>query len=235
MIAVDASVLDNPVWESLIGEHSGLARRSGDALWYGASYTPFVAVESAAARVEGGTGLAGRRYFLGVAPALLPGRWRRVPRDAYHASPDTLQFLRGLDEPDLAARRLPVTVLGREHRASMLVLASEVYPEFFREDTADLGTYVGILRGDRVVAMAGERMAVPGAREISAVCTHPDFAAQGMASALVAGLVKRHRAAGLASFLHVSGDNPGARRLYERLGFIHRATLTLTAVEITAS
>jgi len=82
--------------------------------------------------------------------------------------------------------------------------------------------------------MAGERMAVPGAREISAVCTHPDFAAQGMASTLLAALVKRHREAGLASFLHVSGGNIGARRLYERLGFIHRATLRLTAVEIAA-
>jgi predicted GNAT family acetyltransferase len=121
-------------------------------------------------------------------------------------------------------------VLGSEHREPMRALAARVYPEFFRERTAELGTYVGILRENRLVAMAGERMAVPGAREISAVCTHPEFAGRGLARALLVALVNRHREAGLASLLHVSAGNEGATRLYEKLGFVHRTTLT--AVEI---
>jgi ribosomal protein S18 acetylase RimI-like enzyme len=162
----------------------------------------------------------------------MPPRWRPVPRERYHAPPETLQLFRGLDEPALSDREYAVRVLGPEHRESMLALTGLVYPEFFRARTAELGTYLGILREGRVVAMAGERLAVTGAREISAVCTHPNFTGQGMASALLSALVKRHREAGLASFLHVSADNPQARRLYERLGFTARAILKLTAVEI---
>jgi len=228
---MDTSVLDNPLWYSLIGEHAALARRAGDALWYGASYAPFIAVETSGAHVEDDPRLEGRRYFVGVAPDELPERWRPVPVDAYHATPDTLQLVRALEAPALESSEI-VTVLGPEHRQRMRALTDMVYPEFFREHTAALGTYVGVFRDNRLVAMAGERIAVPGAREISAVCTHPDFAGQGLAHALLATLVNRHREAGLASFLHVSAGNDGARRLYEKLGFVYRTTLTLTALDI---
>lgn len=228
---MDPSVLDNPLWYSLMGEHATLARRAGDALWYGPSYAPFIAVESMKAHVEDDPRLEGRRYFLSVVPEVLPERWRPVPVDAYHAVPDTLQLVRALDAPDLETRET-VTVLGPEHRQRMRALTDMVYPEFFREHTAALGTYVGVFRDNRLVAMAGERMAVPGAREISAVCTHPEFMGQGLAQALLVTLVNRHREVGLASFLHVSAGNEGATRLYEKLDFVHRTTLTLTALDI---
>jgi ribosomal protein S18 acetylase RimI-like enzyme len=231
---MDTSVLDNPLWHSLTGEHAALARHSGDALWYGDAYAPFVAVEHANAHVEDDPRLAGRRYFLGVAPDVLPNRWLRAPVDAGHAVPETLQLLRTLDAPDLSTHET-VTVLGQEHRERMRALTAMVYPEFFREHTAALGTYVGVLDEGRLIAMAGERMAVPGAREISAVCTHPEFAGRGLARALLVALVNRHREARLASFLHVSAGNEGATRLYEKIGFEHRATLTLTAVNIATS
>jgi ribosomal protein S18 acetylase RimI-like enzyme len=225
------SVLDNPLWYSLTGEHASLARRAGDALWYGSSYAPFIAVETPEAHVEDDPRLGGRRYFLGVAPDELPERWLRGEVDIYHGFPEILQLVRALDAPDLSTKET-VTVLGPEHRQRMRALTDLVYPEFFTEHTAALGTYVGVFRDNRLVAMAGERMAVPGAREISAVCTHPEFAGQGLARALVVALVNRHREAGLASFLHVSAGNEVATRLYEKLDFVYRTTLTLTAIDI---
>jgi ribosomal protein S18 acetylase RimI-like enzyme len=231
---MDTSVLDNPLWYSLRGAHASLARHSGEALWYGDAYAPFIAVEHADARVDDDPRIGGRRYFLGVAPTTLPPRWVKAPLDDHHAVPDTLQLVRPLEAPDLTTDEV-VTVLGPEHRERMRALTSLVYPEFFREHTAALGTYVGVLQDSRLIAMAGERMAVPGAREISAVCTHPEFAGRGLARALLVALVNRHREAGLASFLHVSAGNEGATRLYEKIGFVHRATLTLTAVEIATS
>lgn len=228
---MDTSVLDNPLWFSLTGAHAALARQSGEARWYGDAYAPFVAVEHAGARVDDDPRLAGRRYFLGVAPDVLPERWKRAPIDAYHAVPDTLQLVRPPEAPALSTYET-VSVLGPEHRERMRALTSMVYPEFFREHTSDLGTYVGVLQDNRLIAMAGERMAVPGAREISAVCTHPDFLGRGLARALLVTLVNRHREAGLVSFLHVSAGNAGATRLYEKIGFEHRKTLTLTAVDI---
>ncbi|MDE1155305.1 MAG: GNAT family N-acetyltransferase [Acidobacteriaceae bacterium] len=228
---MDTLLLDNPLWHSLAGQHRHLARHAGDALWYGPAYAPFIAVASAAARVEDDPRLEGRRYFLGVAPAELPERWVPAEPGPGHAVPDTLQLVRRLDEPEVTTAEV-VTVLGPDHRERMRTLASLVYPEFFREHTSALGRYVGILRENRLVAMAGERMAVPGAREISAVCTHPDFAGQGLARALLVTLVNHHRDTGLASFLHVSAGNEGATRLYEKIGFHYRTTLTLTAVDI---
>jgi ribosomal protein S18 acetylase RimI-like enzyme len=228
---MDTATLDNPLWYSLAGSHASLARHAGEALWYGDAYAPFVAVPSASARVEDDPRLEGRRYFLGVTPDELPRRWRRVPVDAYHAVPDTLQFVRGLDAPGLETEET-VTVLGPEHRERMRALTDMVYPEFFREHTAALGTYVGVLQDNRLIAMAGERMALSGAREISAVCTHPDFGGRGLARALMVALVSRHREQGLVSFLHVSAGNEVATRLYGKLGFVHRKTLTLTAVDI---
>jgi hypothetical protein len=46
----------------------------------------------------------------------------------------------------------------------MLALAGIAFPDFFRSRTADLGTYLGIFNGDRLVAMAGERLQLPGPR-----------------------------------------------------------------------
>lgn len=228
---MDTSVLDNPLWYSLSGAHASLARHSGEALWYGSAYAPFIAVASPMAEVQDDLRLSGRRYFLGVAPDELPPRWRRAQPGGSHAVPDTLQLFRQIDEPPVTTDEA-VTTLGPEHRERMRALTAMVYPEFFREHTADLGRYVGVLQDNRLVAMAGERMAVPGAREISAVCTHPEFAGKGLARALLVTLVNHHREQGLASFLHVSAGNEGATRLYEKIGFRHRKTLTLTALDI---
>jgi hypothetical protein len=38
----------------------------------------------------------------------------------------------------------------------------------------------------KLVAMVGERLRVPGYREVSGVCTHPEYSRRGYASAPVA-------------------------------------------------
>jgi predicted GNAT family acetyltransferase len=113
----------------------------------------------------------------------------------------------------------------------MLLLTQIAFPEYFRERTAELGEYLGIFDGGRLVAMAGERMALDGWQEISAVCTHPDFLGRGSARRLTLALMYRHRLRGVASFLHVSESNTRARRLYESMGFSVRASLTLGKIE----
>ena len=61
----------------------------------------------------------------------------------------------------------------------MLALVELTRPGPFSVRTVELGGYVGVFDGDRLVAMAGQRLAPPGFREISAVCTHPDFRGRG--------------------------------------------------------
>jgi predicted GNAT family acetyltransferase len=45
-----------------------------------------------------------------------------------------------------------------------------------------MGAYYGIRIGNELIAMAGERLAVPGFREISAVVTHPAHTGHGYAT-----------------------------------------------------
>jgi hypothetical protein len=51
---------------------------------------------------------------------------------------------------------------------------------------------------------------------------------------LTRALLCRHRRRGVGSFLHVSEGNAGARRLYESMGFVTRASLAMCKVERTA-
>ena len=78
--------------------------------------------------------------------------------------------------------------------------------------------------------MAGERLALPGIREISAVCTHPDHRGRGYAARLIRHVQGEHLAAGLKSFLHVSDYNANAIALYERLGFVTVGATRFTRV-----
>jgi predicted GNAT family acetyltransferase len=78
-------------------------------------------------------------------------------------------------------------------------------------------------------------MHLPGYRELSAICTHPDFRGQGYARAIVGRLMTTTFDEGLTPFLHVEDMNRSAQALYATLGFIERARLPVVVVERTAS
>ena len=104
-------------------------------------------------------------------------------------------------------------------RAQALELAALTRPGPFGPRTIELGEYFGCFEGERLVAMAGERMHAGTLREISGVCTHPDFQGRGLARRLMAKLVRRQMQRGETPFLHVMRGNARARRLYARMGF----------------
>jgi len=217
-------LLDNPVWHTLSGQHASLAGRNGPLLWYPADHAPFVSVADGATRVSSARGLVGKRYFLGPVPTQDMRLWTTT------AVSPVLQMIR------LAGTALPspantAVVLDENDRPAMNALTAVAFPDFFRAQTASLGTYVGIKVDGTVVSMAGERMTVPGAREISGVCTAPGHTGNGFGRDVMLALMARHEAQGIASFLHVSESNAVAIRLYERLGFRPRAVLALHAVD----
>lgn len=80
------------------------------------------------------------------------------------------------------------------------------------------------------MAMAGERLRFPGHTGISAVCTHPDCRGRGFAGSLISALIQRITGRDETPFLHVRKENVGARRLYEKLGFDTRSTMSIAAV-----
>jgi ribosomal protein S18 acetylase RimI-like enzyme len=113
----------------------------------------------------------------------------------------------------------PIVPLGQEHRAAILELAALVYPHYFRTRTPELGPYFGILDEGRLAAMVGERMAVPGCTEVSAVCTHPNWVGRGLARRLLAFVTNDLLRQGELAFLHVSEKNVRAKQLYEQNGY----------------
>ena len=220
--------LSNPIWHSLQGAHHRFAMQSGELRWYPPTVAPFVALADANAVADLDAavhaGLKLPAYFAGVLPTMLPHRWLFSARS---------QVLQMLPSPDarLSVDDADMRVLQDADRPSMLQLAQAAFPDYFRERTAELGVYLGIFLESKLVAMAGERMALEGLREISGVCTHPDFQGRGFAKRLTLALLARHRQSGIASFLHVSESNTTARRLYESMGFAVCSSVELGKVE----
>lgn len=128
---------------------------------------------------------------------------------------------------------IDAVALGDHDAADMRALAELTRPGPFFAATHRMGGFVGVRRGGALIAMAGERLRLPGFTEVSAVCTHPDHRGQGLAPALMRIVIAHARARGDAVFLHAYPDNP-AIGLYEAMGFAHRRTLTLTVIERTA-
>jgi ribosomal protein S18 acetylase RimI-like enzyme len=106
---------------------------------------------------------------------------------------------------------------------AMVALAQLTEPGPFRLGTLELGGFYGIFEGNRLVAMAGRRMHLPGLIEVSGVCTHPDMRGRGYARLLMTRVIEEIEREGKTAFLHALKGNP-AIRLYERLGFRLRQT-----------
>ena len=67
--------------------------------------------------------------------------------------------------------------------------------------------------------MTGQRLHVQNCTEISAVCTHPDYAGKGYAYTLLQHQLQLILQQDQRPFLHVREDNQRAIALYQRLGF----------------
>ncbi len=220
--------LDNPIWSSLRSSHAHLARCSANALRYPGQIAPFAAVEREGeavgdALLEPGEAI----HFVGVLPRP-HGDWAIEEE----AEVEQLICPRPAREP---ASGVQSRALGEADVPAMLDLTVRVFPGYFRERTLEMGRYLGVFAGDRLVAMAGERMNLGSWCEISAVCTDPAYTGRGYAGRLVHELVASVRERGSIPFLHVSPENGRARRLYASLGFEPRATLRLLRVRRRSS
>jgi predicted GNAT family acetyltransferase len=114
----------------------------------------------------------------------------------------------------------PLLRLAPDDVPDMVDLAKRTEPGPFLHGTIRMGAYFGLRSPEgRLMAMTGQRMHLPGLREISAVCTDPDFRGRGLALALVSAVATGIVAGGETPFLHVKTENEGAKRVYEKLGF----------------
>lgn len=223
----DVSVLDNAAWESLNGPHAHFARGSGRVLCYPSDVSPLMAFptdptpqEWATAAAIVGPGGSIRYSSTDVRPPhgwRITGGFQGVQLVATSVAP----------RPDGEA-----VVLSPVDVPEMLALVESTKPGPFRPRTIELGTYLGIRREGRLIAMAGERLHPPGWTEISAVCTDAEHRGQGLATRLVLAVAHNIVTRGDTPFMHANAANATAIRLYKSLGFTLRrrsATMIVTA------
>ena len=211
------SELDNPFWSSLCSRHRDIALRVGEVARYPAEFASFLGVAQADANVadelESLVAPGESVYLLGVVPRA-PNGWQL---EAFRPLAQMIctNPIAVIDGPDVVA-------LTDAHRADVLALTALVYPHYFRPRTMEMGCYFGIYQEGRLAAMVGERLGMQTLQEISAVCTHPHFNGRGYARRLTALLSNDNLERGRTPFLHVSYENPRARKLYGQMGYTHR-------------
>jgi len=208
-------LLRNIVWHTLVGPHAGHASGTKGARRYARGFSPIAAFEDAARPDFAALGSCcepGEQVYCAGWSGRAPAGWRIEADSTMHQ----MVWAAPMPAPDetLAAVRL-----GLEQVPQMLELVAVTHPGPFGPRTVELGEYFGLYEGERLVAMAGERMRAGALREISGVCTHPDFQGRGLARRLMEKLVRRQMQRGETPFLHVMRDNGNAQRIYERMGF----------------
>ncbi len=220
--------LDDAVWQALTTVHQHLAEGLGKARRYPPEVTVFAAIEddseqawSDLAQLYGGPG-----KMVVLLRKLItdpPPNWQLAQRSAAHQ----MVLARRLpkDRRPIGMRRLRDADL-----PEMLALAELTKPGPFHRRTSELGGYVGVFDRGRLVAMAGQRFRTVGYTEISAVCVHPDVRNRGMGTAVSLEVARSVIGRGETPMLHVAADNEIARRLYEKLGFAIRTTVTFESL-----
>ncbi len=223
--------LDNVIWQSLTTRQTQFAERFEHARRFVREVTSLAAF--AEPDSQGYASLARLVGSGGTGALFLPAPYESRAGWALVASAPLLQMVceNGGSLTGANLDSAPeITKLGQPDSSQMMELTALTKPGPFASRTHELGTYVGIRHDGKLVAMAGERLKVPGHTEVSAVCTHPDYAGRGYARVLMTEIMQRIRDRGETPFLHVRRDNTRAVELYEKLGFRRRVMVHLAVL-----
>ncbi|KQN04809.1 GNAT family acetyltransferase [Sphingobium sp. Leaf26] len=219
--------LDRPVWNSLSSGWAALAQGDEHARRLDPSYGPFGATADE------------HPESLAAIAALVPadGELWMIGPEALTLPPGVIVTRTAMLAQMVAPSITPATApppawvpLGESDAADMLALALLTKPGPFRSHTRRLGRFIGVRENGRLVAMAGERMRLPGFTEVSGVCTHPDWRGRGLAGALMRVVAQAILDRGKTPFLHAYAAHDKTIALYCSLGFEVRAELPMMVV-----
>lgn len=221
-------LLDNPVWEALSTEDARLNCGTDVVRYFTEDVSPFVGMkhwdDHDLAMLEKELP-AGRSFSVMIADKV------RIPTCFQVVFTTALYQMVCTRFQPLFDSSLSMRSLGDADVPAMLELTSLTKPGPFLARTIDFGHYIGILDGDKLLAMAGERLHVKGYTELSAVCTHPDYLGKGYASHLMSHACETILQRENIPFLHVKQDNTRAIAKYEHLGFNIRSAFYFAVIK----
>jgi ribosomal protein S18 acetylase RimI-like enzyme len=231
MTANGCATLTNTIWQAATTRQRQFAYGERRARRYYSEVLPMAALaDHSAEAVAALTAMVspGERVWLFEEPPPLNAQHWRVARRI----PGFQMVCSGL-RPGSGPASGPRSVMldAVADAAEMNALKAIAFPGFFGMRTPELGRYRGIRVNGELVAMAGERLALPGYREVSAICTHPAHLGRGYAQRLTREATAAILDDGDLAFLHVAGGNAAAIHIYEQLGFVRCADALFVQIE----
>lgn len=209
-------VRPNPVefdWDSLKGIHSKFSDKEGSACVHKDGFGHYAAISE-----------CNEKAYRDLASLVKPGRmvivlggeeyvelpeWKRVATFPGHGM---------ILETPVELPELEYVELSPSDSEEMVELSGKAGMSFYPR-AVEMGFFYGIKENGKIVAMAGEGMAIDGFTEVADVRTHPDFRKRGYGGGLTQ-LVSHHiQGKGKTPILRVRAENTGAIRLYQKLGF----------------
>ncbi len=218
--------LDHPVWHALTTRQAALAQGGARARRYLPDMAPFAGMADMSAESFAALGAlmqpSDHVVMFTPDPVAPPAEFKILLAK-------TGEQMIGMPA-EAPAGAADIVTLGADDVPAMMELTKLTNPGPFAPRTHQLGTFLGVRVGGRLVAMAGERMKPADYTEITAVCVHPDHRGRGYAQALLGTIARQIAARGEIPFLHVFSDNDGAIALYRRQGMKIRRRLHVTVL-----
>lgn len=218
---VEKNKLDNPVWNSLNEIHKEFALEYDGIKFYNPAYCPFGGLAKTNNSVKGineYAALTESFYVVGEKPLF---------SDSLTLNKNLVCNQMLLEKPiDFETEEQIVELTSEDQKNNLFELVSMVQPGYFKNKTSQLGSYFGIYKNSKLVAITGERMKMYDYTEISAVVTHPAYTRKGYAKQLIKHTTSQIFNKNKIPYLHVAESNIGAIKLYEKLGFITRRKIS---------
>lgn len=218
--------LDNVMWKALTTAQAGLAQGGDLARRFDPDYAVFAAMPALSAAA-----------FDALAALMQPGEVVSMAQDHDFEPGPSFEVVERKNLVQMIGPATGAVAAGRRFRSlvaadlpQMTALVRQTAPGPWFARTPELGRFLGFERDGRLLAMAGERLRVPGHTEISAVCCHPDARGQGLAADLMRRVSQAIVERGDVPFLHVLAENMSAIALYGKLGFRERLRSRLTVL-----
>lgn len=221
-MTINESLLDNPIWQALNTAHAAFNEGDERLKYFYPEISPFVAMADWQNEDQDylANNLPADRGFFYIIREKI-----QLPDSCRKAFTIPLWQMVMEQHVPFVVKDVNIQTLDNSHIPAMIELTALTRPGPFSQRTIEFGNYIGIFENNQLVAMAGERLRVPGYTEVSAICTHPDATGKGYGAALLSAACSGIIQNGQTPFLHVRNDNARAIKMYEKAGFSIRCEM----------